>query len=90
MEGCYYKKGASVIYHYKEWRRVYWSASGYGWVNEWKRCKVVCTPRNAYGQFTADAWDMEFVTLKDKGGRTFQARMEDVGPDREMTSLSRK
>ena len=66
MEECYYKKGASVIYHYKEWRKVYWGDSAYGYVSVWKRCTVVCTPRNAYGQFTADEYDMEFVTLKDE------------------------
>ena len=87
MEGCYYKKGASVIYHYKEWRRVHWSDSGYGYVPVWKRCKVVCTPRNAYGQFTTEDWDMEFVTLKDEDGRTFQASLEDVEPDRDIETL---
>lgn len=90
MEGCYYKKGASVIYHYKEWRRVYWSDSGYGYVPVWKRCTVVCTPRNAYGQFTTEDWDMEFVTLKDEDGRTFQASLEDVEPDRDVETLSRE
>ena len=90
MEGCYYKRGASVIYHYKEWREVYWSDSGYGYVPVWKRCKVVCTPRNAYGQFTTEEWDMEFVTLKDEDGRTFQASMEDVEPDRDIETLSRE
>lgn len=90
MEGCYYKKGASVIYHYKEWRRVMWSDSGYGYVPVWKRCKVVCTPRNAYGQFTTEERDMEFVTLKDEDGRTFQASMEDVEPDRDIETLSRE
>lgn len=90
MEGCYYRKGAPVIYHYKEWRRVMWSDSGYGWVPVWKRCTVVCTPRNAYGQFTAEEWDMEFVTLKDKDGRTFQASLEDVEPDRDIGTLSRE
>lgn len=90
MEGCYYKKGASVIYHYKEWRRVYWSDSGYGYVPVWKRCTVVCTPRNAYGQFTTEDWDMEFVTLRDEDGRTFQASLEDVEPDRDVETLSRE
>lgn len=90
MEGCYYRKGASVIYHYKEWRRVMWSDSGYGWGSAWKRCKVVCTPRNAYGQFTTDNCDMEFVTLKDENGRIFQASMEDVEPDRDIETLSRE
>ena len=90
MEGCYYKKGASVIYHYREWRRVWWSDSGYGYVPVWKRCKVVCTPRNAYGQFTADEYDMEFVTLKNEDGRTFQASMENVEPDRDVETLSRE
>lgn len=90
MEGCYYKKGASVIYHYKEWRRVMWSDSGYGYVSAWKRCTVICTPRNAYGQFTTEEWDMEFVTLKDEDGRTFQASMEDVEPDRDIETLSRE
>ena len=90
MEGCYYKKGASVIYHYKEWRKVYWGDLAYGYVTAWKRCTVVCTPRNAYGQFTADEYDMEFVTLKDEGGRTFQASMEDVEPDRDVETLSRE
>lgn len=90
MEGCYYKKGASVIYHYKEWRRVYWSDSGYGYVPVWKRCTVVCTPRNAYGHFTTEKWDMEFVTLKDEDGRTFQASLEDVEPDRDIETLSQE
>ena len=89
MEECYYKKGASVIYHYKAWRRVMWSDSGYGWVPEWKRCKVFCTPRNAYGQFTTDEYDMEFITLKDEDGRIFQSSMEDVEPDRDIEALSR-
>lgn len=90
MNGRYYKKEAPVIYHYKEWRRVMWSDSGYGWVPQWKRCKVVCTPRNAYGQFTADEYDMEFVALKDEDGRIFQASMEDVEPDRDIETLSRE
>ena len=90
MEGCYYRKGAPVIYHYREWRRVMWSDSGYGWVPAWKRCKVVCTPRNADGKFTTDKRDMEFVTLKDEDGRTFQASMEDVEPDRDIQTLSRE
>ena len=67
-----------------------WSDSGYGWVPAWKRCKVVCTPRNADGKFTTDKWDMEFVTLKDEDGRTFQASMEDVEPDRDIQTLSRE
>lgn len=90
MKGCYYRKGAPVIYHYKEWRRVMWSDSGYGWVQAWKRCKVVCTPRNAYGKFNTDDCDMEFVTLKDEDGRIFQASMEDVEPDRDVETLSRE
>ena len=90
MEGCYYKKGASVIYHYKDWRKVYRGDLAYGYVSAWKRCTVVCTPRNAYGQFTADEYDMEFVTLKDEGGRTFQTSMEDVEPDRDVETLSRE
>ena len=90
MEGCYYKKGASVIYHYKEWRRVMWSDSGYGWVPAWKRCEVVCTPRNAYGQFTTEEWDMASVTLKDEDGQKFQASMDDVEPDRDIETLSRE
>lgn len=90
MNGCYYKKGTSAIYHYKEWRRVMWSDSGYGYVPAWKRCKVVCTPRNAKGQFTTDEWDMEFVTLMDEDGRIFQASMDDVEPDRDIETLSRE
>ena len=67
-----------------------WNDSGYGYVPVWKRCKVVCTPRNAKGQFTTDEWDMEFVTLKDENGRIFQASMEDVEPDRDLCSLNKE
>ena len=90
MEGCYCKKGASVIYHYKEWRRVMWSDSGYGWVPAWKRCEVVCTPRDVYGQFTTKEWYMASVTLKDEDGQKFQASMDDVEPDRDIETLSRE
>lgn len=90
MEGCYYRKGASVIYHYKEWRRVWWSNSGYGWVDEWKRCSIVCTPRDKFGRFTTNKHDMEFVTLKDRNGLLFQASIEEVEPDRDIETLSRE
>lgn len=84
----YFKKGASVIYHYKVWRRVYWGDSGYGWVPQWKRATLVCTPRDAYGRFTTDESDMEFVTLKNTDGKVFNASFEDIEPDRDIETLS--
>ena len=85
---CYYKKGASVIYHYHEWRKVYWTASGRGLCPAWKRATLVCTPRDAYGRFTTDESDMEFVTLKGADGKVFNASFEDIEPDRDVETLS--
>ena len=86
----YFKKGAPVIYHYKVWRKVMWSDSGYGWVPEWKRATLVCTPRDVCGRFTTDESDMEFVTLKDGKGKVFNASFEDIEPDRDIETLSRE
>lgn len=86
---CYYKKGAPVIYHYQEWRRVYWSESGYGWVGKWKRATLVAPPRDEYGRFTNYEPDIYSVTLKDEQGHIFNADIENVEPDRKITDLTR-
>lgn len=87
---CYYKKGVSVIYHYQEWRRVYWSKSGYGWVDEWKRATLVAPPRDEYGRFTNHEPDICSVTLKDEQGDIFEANINRVEPDRKITDLTRE
>lgn len=86
----YYRKGARVIYNYKVWRRVYWSDSGYGWVSEWKRATVVCTPRDCDGRFTSDENEMEFILLKDEKGNVFNAMMDEVEKDRDIFDLTRE
>ena len=86
----YFKKGAPVIYHYKVWRKIMWSDSGYGWVPEWKRATLVCTPRDVCGRFTSYEPYMAFVTLKDEKGKVFNAIFEDIEPDRDMETLSRE
>ena len=84
----YFKKGAPVIYHYKVWRKVMWSDSGYGWVPEWKRATLVCTPRDVCGRFTSYEPYMSFVTLKDEKRKVFNASFEDIEPDRDIETLS--
>jgi len=86
----YYRKGASVIYHYQEWRRVYWSKSGYGWVDVWKRATLVAPPRDEYGRFTNHEPDICSVTLKDEQGNIFEANIDRVEPDRKITDLTRE
>ena len=87
---CYYKKGAPVIYHYQEWRRVYWGESGYGWVGKWKRATLVAPPRDEYGRFTNHEPDIYSVTLKDEQGNIFEANIDRVEPDRKITDLTRE
>lgn len=87
---CYYKKGVSVIYHYQEWRRVYWSKSGYGWVDVWKRATLVAPPRDEYGRFTNHEPDICSMTLKDEQGNIFNADIDNVEPDRKITDLTRE
>lgn len=90
MKECYYKKGASVIYRYSEYQRVYWNDSGYGYVSKWKRATLVCPPRDAYGRFTNCESEIEFMTLKDEKGRVFNAGIDEVEPDRDICSLSKE
>lgn len=87
---CYYKKGAPVIYHYQEWRKVYWSKSGYGWVDVWKRATLVAPPRDEYGRFTNHEPDICSVTLRDEQGNIFEANIDRVEPDRKITDLTRE
>lgn len=87
---CFYKKGASVIYHYHEWRKVYWNASGRGLCPAWKRATLVCPPRDENGRFTSKESDIEFMTLKDEQGKIFNALISEVEPDRDIESLSRE
>lgn len=90
MKECYYKKGASVIYHYREWRRVYWGPTGYGWVDCWKRATMACSPRDENGRFTNDENEMFFFRLKDEKGNQFNATISEVEPDRKVTALTRE
>ncbi len=87
---CYYKKGAPVIYHFQEWRKVYWSQSGYGYVNSWKRAKLTSTPRDENGRFTNDESRIVLLFLKDENGATFQADINEVERDRNITTLSKE
>ena len=86
----YFKKGASVIYHYHEWRKVYWTASGRGLCPAWKRATLVCPPRDENGRFTSEESDIEFMTLKDEQGKVFNALINEVEPDRDIETLSRE
>ena len=86
---CYYKKGAQVIYHYRELRKVIWS-SCLEWVSEWKRARIVCAPRDANGRFVNKESDIEIMTLKDDSGRKFNASIDEVEPDRDIETLSRE
>lgn len=91
MGTSYYKKGARVIFHYKELRKVMWSESGYAWVREWKRATLVEPPRDEHGRFTNCESDMEFMKLMDENGKVyFVESTDDVEPDRNITDLSRK
>lgn len=87
---CYYKKGAPVIYHFQERRKVYWSQSGYGYVNSWKRATLTSHPRDENGRFTNDENRITLLFLKDENGNTFQAYIDDVERDRDITTLSRE
>lgn len=83
MVGNYFKKGAQVIYHYKEWRKVLWSDSGYGYVDEWKRAILLENPRDEYGRFTSDFTyeSYVFVKMKDEDGNIFTATLEEIEED---------
>lgn len=90
MKENYFKKGAQVIYHYREWRKVMWSDSGYGYVDEWKRAVMVENPRDEYGCFTNDfRYESDvFVKLKDENGKIFTATLEEIEPNIEPSELS--
>ena len=90
----YFKKGAQVIYHYQEWHKVYWSDSGYGWVDAWKRAVAIENPRDEEGRFVTfdevPLWGYHAYTikLKDEDGKIFTANMEDVEKNVNPASLS--
>lgn len=85
-----YTKGTIVIYHYKEWRRVYYNESGYDWVSAWKRAVILSTPRDEYGRFTNDFRYESYVSvnLKDEGGKIFTTTLDNIEPDIDPASLT--
>ena len=85
-----YTKGTIVIYHYKEWRRVYYNESGYDWVPTWKRALVLSTPRDEYGRFTNDFRYESYVSvnLKDEEGNIFTTTLDNIEPDIDPASLT--
>ena len=87
----YYKKGAFVIYHYKEERKVMWSDTGYGLVGCWKRAVMLENPRDAgSGSFTNDFYyeDCVSVKLKDEDGKIFTTTIDNIEPDIAPASLT--
>ena len=75
----YYKKGAFVIHHYKEWSRK-WNE----WLPAWKRAVMLENPRDAEtGRFTNDLRYEDYVSvkLKDEYGHIFTATLCDIEPD---------
>lgn len=90
MEKNYFKKGAQVIYHHKVRRKVLWSDSGYGYVDEWKRAILVENPRDEYGRFTNDFQyeSHTFVKLKDEKGTIFTATLDEIEEDVDPAMLS--
>ena len=87
---CYYKKGAPVIYHYQDLRRVYWKKSGYGWVDVWKRATLIAPPIDEEGQPTECEDDICTLLLEDEQGNKFEAYLSEVEPDRKITDLTRE
>lgn len=78
------KKGAHVIRHHKKWKKVMWSNSGYGWVDETEHCEIISQPRDSEtGRFTNDFyWDDSItVNLKDSNGKTFAETINNLEPD---------
>lgn len=91
MEKSYYRKGSQVIYHFKEWRRVYYNESGYDMVPTWKRAIILSQPRDSEtGMFTNDfRWeDSVSVKLKDAKGKVFTATLDEIEPDVDPSTLS--
>ena len=90
METNYFKKGAQVIYHSKEWKKVLWGENGYGWVPTWERAVILCQPRDEYGKFTNDFYYEDDVTvkLKNEEGKIFYAKISEIEPDRPIDDLS--
>ena len=90
MKQNYFTKGAQVIYHFKEWSRVYWSESGYGWLSKWKYAVVMETPRDSEGRFTNDYRyeDEVSVRLKDEDGKIFTTTLDNIEPNIEPSELS--
>lgn len=86
----YYKKGAFVIYHYKEERKVLWSNTGYGLVGCWKRAVMLENPRDWYGCFTNNyKWeDSVTIKLKDEDGNIFTTTLDNIEPDIAPASLT--
>jgi len=86
----HYTRGTIVIYHYKEWRRVYYNESGYDWVSAWKRAVILSTPRDEYGRFTNDFRYESYVSvnLKDEGGKIFTTTLDNIEPDIAPASLT--
>lgn len=90
MKENYFKKGAQVIFHYKEWRKVYWSESGYGYVDTWKRAIMLENPRDEYGMFTNDFRYESYVSvkLKDESGKVVFTTMDKIEADIDPAMLS--
>lgn len=90
MKQNYFTKGAQVIFHFEEWTKVLWSASGWGYVPRWKRAVVMETPRDSEGRFTNDYRyeDEVNVRLKDEDGKIFTTTLDNIEPNIEPSELS--
>lgn len=88
------KKGARVICHHKVWRKVYWSDSGYGWLNESEHCKIVSQPRYEDSGKFANKEDFNYyddsiiVDLKGEDGKVFTTTLDKLEPDLDPATLS--
>jgi len=85
-----YYRGEQVIYHFREWTKVYWSDSGFGYVDRWKRAVIVDGPRDSEGRYTSDYRyeDEVSVKLKDEQGGVFRTTIDNIEHDIDPATLS--
>ena len=82
-------KGTPIIYHYKEWRRVYYLTNGnYDWVPAFKYAEIIENPRDEYGRFSSSGDDENTVKIKTQSGDVITTTLEKIELNRDPSSLS--
>ena len=84
-------KGSPVIYHYKEWRRVYYLYEGtHDWVDCYKHAIIKENPRDEYGRFTSSDDDYNTVKIMTEDLEVIVTEMRNIEPDRDPADLTKE